>query len=799
MLDDLRLACRMLARSPGFTATVILVLALGIGGVTAMFGMLYAVMIRPLPYPRPDRLVLGRCTVGGNINPWVSGPDYVDFQDKSRSFAALEAFLPFEVEVTVAGGGGKPERARATLATGGLLPALGVTMPVGRSFTADEGRDGGPPVAIVTHAYWQRRLGGERNRIGSAALTIDGVSTAIVGVLPAGFQFAQEADMWLPVRPQALGPRRYLNWLLVGRLRDGVSLAQAQSDVDVIAAQLERAYPDTNARRGLRLTPFQNALAEPRGGDLGRLSGGAAAILFIAWANVAALLLARGAGRRRELAVRAQVGASRLRLMWLLLTEALVLSLAGGALGTLLASWAQKALLLLLPIEPLLAPEVRVSVPVLLFVLAASVLTTIGCGSLPAWRGQPSALAEDLRVGGRGASRHDVSLRSMLVVGQVAACFVLLVVAALLIRSLTSIHRRDPGFDPQSLLTAEVPLPQSDYPEARRAAFFTSLLDEVRALPGVVAAGAISQLPLRNPYNNVSIDPADAPPAEPRDSGDGYQRVVLPGYFGTMRIPLLAGRDIQPTDTADSQRVVVLSRRLAKRLFPDRNPLGHDVVIDRQAGARWRVVGIVGDVVQSDLREDETDRGTFYRPHGQQPLATMRLAVRTTGDPASTVGPLRALLMRLDPDVPLAGPRTMNAVMANTTVSEEAQAACLSVAALMALVLAAVGLYGLLAYLVAQKRRDIGVRLALGATRQAVAWPVLREAGRLALMGLVVGGVGATAAIRLIRAGLYGVGTTDPIAVAGAAAVLFAMTALAAWLPAHRAAQVDPIAALRCE
>ena len=798
MLNDLRLALRTLAKSPGFVATAVLVLALGIGGVTAVFSTLYAVMIRPLPYSRPDRLVLGRCTVGGNLNPWVSGPDYADFRDKSRSFTALEAYLPFEIDLTVTGGG-RPERARATVATVGLLPALGVSMALGRGFTEEEGLDSGPPVAIVSHAYWQRRLGGERDSVGST-LTIDGKPTEIVGVLPAGFHFAQDTDVWVPAtRPQGLGPRRYLNWLLVGRLRDGVSLAQAQGDVDVIAAQLEQAYPDTDTGRGLRLTPLQGALAEAHSTDLDRLGGGAAAILLIAWANVAALLLARGTRRRSELAVRAQVGASRWRLMRLFLAEALILSSAGGALGTLLAIWAQKGLLVLLPIEPLLAPQARLSVPVLLIVLAASLSTAIGCGLLPAWRTRYGSLAEDLRAGGRGASRHSVRLRSGLVVGQVAASFVLLVVAGLLIRSFTSIHRKDPGFDPRNLLTAEVPLPPSAYPEAKRVAFFTSLVEQVRALPGVVSAGAISQLPLRNPWNDVSIDSADSRSTDPKNGSNGYRRVVLPGYFRAMGIPLLAGRDVQPTDTVESRRVVVLSERLAKRLFPGRNALGREVIIDRQRDAAWQVVGIVGDVVQSDLREDETERGSFYGPYAQQSQTTMRLAVRTRGNPQAVVGSLRSLVMGLDRDVPLAGPRTMKAVMANTTLSEEAQTACLSIAALLALLLAAVGIYGLLAYVVAQRQRDIGVRMALGATQGGVAWPVVREAAVLALIGLAVGAMGAVVAIRLIRAGLYGVGPGDPIAMSGAALALVTMTALAAWVPAHRAARVDPIEALRCE
>jgi putative ABC transport system permease protein len=794
---DVRFAMRSLRRSLGFSLATIVILALGIGGVTAMFSTLYTVLIRPLPYPEANRLVLGRATYSGDINPMVAGPDYVDYRDQSHSFSALEAYFVFPMEVTVIADQ-SAERARSLIVSAGLFQTLGMNMASGRHFTAEEGRDNGPPVAIVSHDFWQKHFAGETS-VAGRFLTIDGSAYNIVGVTPRDFQFIHDVDVWFPLRPQNLGPRRYNNWLILGRLRDGVSLAAAQSDVDVIAAQLERAYPDTNARKALLLTPLLSGFAEQYRSGFGLLCGGTAAILLIACANAAGLLLARGAARHGELAVRAAIGASHWRLVRLLLTEALILAGAAGVLGSILAVWMQRGLLRLMPIETLLLRDVGISRSMLLVAFATTLLTGFGFGLLPAWRARQVNPARDLKSGASGSGRHGVRLRGGLVVGQVAVSFVLLVIAGLLVRSLTGLNRADPGFNPRNLLTAEVPLPPGDYPEPKRIVFFATLLDSVRSLPGVESAAVVSQVPLRDPYNNVGIYAADAPPVKPSDSGDGYQRVVLPGYFRAMGIPLWAGRDIQPTDSAESRRVVVISRQLAKSLFADRDPLGQRVVIDQAAEVTWEVVGVVADVKQSGLREDASSRGTFYRAHAQQAWSTMRLAIRTARNPQAIVPSLRTLLQKMDPRIPLSGPRTMEDVIANATVSESAQALFLMTFSLLALTLAAAGIYGLLAFSVAQRRYEIGIRLALGATRSVIARGILREAGRLVLAGVVAGGLSSLGATQLIRANLYGVGSIDPPTLVAAALVLLLIAGLAAWLPAHRAARVDPVVALRAE
>jgi predicted permease len=796
-MNDLKYALRSLAKSPGYAGATILILALGIGGVTAMFSTLYTVMIEPLPYSEPERLVLGRATFSGNINPIVAGPDYVDYREQSRSFSSLEAYFGSKFEVT-AGTGQHTERADLLLVSAGLFRTLGVNMFLGRSFLEEEGKADAPPVVIVSHAYWRKHFDSKTDVVGRP-LTVDGVVYTLVGVTPPDFHFINDVDIWQAMRPQNLGPRRFNNWLILGRLRDGVSLAGAQSDVDVISARLERAYPDTNTNKALLLTPLQSAFTEQYRSGFGLLGGGAAAILLIACANAAGLLLARGASRHRELAVRAALGASHWQLMRPLLAEASLLAGAAGGVGIMLALWIQQGLLRLMPIEAVLLREVGLSVPVLLFVLATTLVTGLGFGLLPASRARRLDMAQDLKSSGRGLAQHSARLRGGLVTGQVAASFVLLVIAGLLLRSLTLLHRTDPGFDPRNLLTVEIPLPPGDYKDPQRTAFFGTFLEDIRSLPGVASAGAISQLPLRNPYNNISLYAVGAPPASPADDVSGYQRVVLPGYFKTLRIPLLAGRDIQASDTPESSRVVIISQELVKRLFPDRNPLGLHVVIDGATTTPWQVVGVVGDIKSDDLYQERSSRGTFYRAHAQMPWATMRLAVRTQPAPQTIVASLRSLLQKMDPSVPLSGPRTMEEIMANSTVSEKAQTFGLAAFSLLALTLAAVGIYGLLAYSVAQRQREIGIRMALGASRHAVAWSIVRQAGILALAGVGVGGLGALGATRLLRASLYGIAPSDPVAFAAAALVLLLMAGVASWLPARKATRVNPMEALRAD
>lgn len=796
MLRDFRFAARALLKAPGFTGTTVLILTLGIGGVTAMFSTLYAVMIRPLPYPNAERLVLGRATYGGKVNPTVAGPDFEDYRNQSRSFSALGAFMPQPYEVSVTHGQ-NTERVAALRVTSGVLEALGVRMSLGRPFANGEGDNGNAPVAIVSHGYWRRYLE-SKDDLQGVTIRVDGVARSVAGVMPEDFHFIQEADIWLPRSGPDLGPRRYNNWLLVGRLIPGVSLAQAQSEIDVIAARLEQAYPETNTSKALLLTPLQGGFTERYRAGFVILSAGAAAVLLIACANAAGLLLARGAGRQGELALRAALGASQGQIMRLLLAEAVVLSAAAAVLGMLLAIGVQTILMRLFSLEAIFVRDLGISWPILAFVLFAAVLTAIGFGLLPAWRARRPDLVQSLKSVGKGSTQRD-RLRGGLVAAQVGISFVLLVVAGLLARSLASLYDTDPGFDVRNLLTVEVPLPPRNYNGQRRTQFFESLLEDIRAMPGVRAAGAISQLPLRNPSNDISVYDASRPPAKPSDRENGYQRTALPGYFQAMGIPLLAGRDLRSSDGPSANRVVVVSRALADKLFPGLDPLGRRIVVDGAAQQPWEVVGVVGDVKASDLFEEPSSRGAFYRPHAQMADSTMRLAIRTDIAPPALVGPLRLLLQKKDARVPLSGARTMEQIMENATVSQKAQMVFLVTFSALAVALAAVGIYGLFAYRVRQQQREIGIRIALGADPKRVAWRVFRQAATLVLIGAVGGVFSALGLSQMLRASLYGIGPHDPIVYVSSAAVLVLIAGLAAWLPANRATRVNPVDALRAE
>ena len=799
LINDVKFALRRLRKSSGFTFTTILILALGIGGVTAMFNTLYMVMIRPLPYVEPDRLVLGRATYSGTINPMVSVQDYFDYREQSRSFSSLDAYFFGPIEITVTTNEGA-QREDMLPVSPGLFPTLGVNMFLGRSFTVPEADANGFSEVIVSYTYWRNYLGGQADAIGES-LVINGNPSTLIGVIPPDFHFIQDVDLWVPMFPKAQNrePRRYNNWMVLGRLKDGVSLAEAQSDVDVIAAQLEQTYPDTNTNKALLLTPLQNAFTEQYCSILSMLCAGAGAILLIACANAAGLLLARGATRRGELAVCAAMGASRYRLMRPLLSEALLLAGTAGVAGTILSVWIQDMLLRLMPIETLLLGTVELSVPVLIFVLVITLLTGLGFGILPAWRAQRINLIQDLHASGRRMVQQGLRLRSALVIGQVTLTFLLLLVAGLLVRSFTWLHHSDPGFDTKNLLTVEVPLPGQAYKNPQRIAFFTSLLEELRSLPNVERAAAISQIPIRNPSNDVEIYAEGASPTNSADRRSGDQRIVLPGYFETMGIPLLAGRDIRATDTADNARVVVISQHLAEDLFPDRDPLEQKVVIDRDKEVLWKVVGVVGDAKVHSLYQDTIRRGTFYRSYGQLIPETMRLVVRTTGDPLAIVAPLRSMIKKMDLQVPLSGPRTMEQIMANSTISYKATTLYLTIFSVLALALAVIGIYGLLTYLVTQSQRDIGIRMALGAEPSNVLKIVLRNGMKLVGLGLCIGVVVALAVTRILSSMLFGIKPTDALTFGLVVMLLGIGSSLACAIPACRAAKIDPMEALRYE
>ncbi len=796
VVQDVRVAFRSFAKQPGFVATVLVTLGLGIGGNVAMFGIVDAVLLRGLPYEKPDRLVMGRVTYDGERGNTVSAPDYLDVREQATSLVSLAAFTPFSIEATVTGAG-DPERVSAPLASWNLFRTLGVEPAVGRSFRPEEEEPGGAPVALLSWAYWQRRFGGDRSAVG-APIDLDGEPVTVVGVLPASFRFPVKGDVWRPlVRGGGWAQaRQFHNWVEIGRLADGVDLSAAQAEVDAVSARLAELYPDSNRDKGMYLVPLHEALVAGYRGTLGVLAAAVVVLLLVACANVAGILLARGSARRAEMALRSVMGAGRVRLLRQLMVENLLLTMAAAVLGLVLAGVVQRGILGFVSLDRLGGVEPGLSVSTLGVAVGLALVTVVLFGLFPAMRAARTEPARELAGGGAraGSSRDAARFRNALVVGQVALTAVLLMVSGFLLRSFDRLGGVDPGFRTDHLLTAETPLPPGRYADpTTRPPLLEELRERLAALPGVEAVGIASHLPLRDQGNDVHVAPIERWGDRGAFDGTAYQRMVLPGYFAAMGIPLLAGRDVASTDRRDTQHVVVLSEALARRLVPDgSNPLGRTVGVDVGDDEPYRVevVGVVGDVTPASLEAGK--EGAMYFPYGQRSPSTMRIAVRTQGEPAAVTGRIREILGALDPDVPLADVATMEDVLARSLADRRAVLLVLGSFAAVALLLAAVGLYGVLAYRVSRRVREIGVRMALGATVGSVSRGVVSGGFRLVALGLALGLPASWLASRWVRDMLFEVGTTDPLTYVAVTLFFAAVATAACVLPARRAARVDP-------
>jgi putative ABC transport system permease protein len=773
---DVRYGIRTLSRTPGFTLVALITLGLGIGAATGMFSVLDAALRRTLPFPQADRLVLGRATFSGNVNPWASFPDYMDYRDQSESLASLATIGGGSGLVTITGTG-EPEQARITSVTSNLFSTLGVVPHLGGSFTIEELPAAGGGEVVITHGFWQRWFGGSPDVLGRS-LSVNGNPMTVVGVLPAGFRFLYDSDLWLPPWPGNSNPitRRYHNWLLVGRLAPGVSLEAAQSEIDVISAQLEEAYPDSNRRKALRLDNLHTAMVEGYRQSLLVLAGAIVLVLLIACGNVANLFLARGSTRTSELAVRAALGATRSHITRQLLVECTILALAAGSLGIVLAVWLQNLILGFVSMDLLGIEEVGLSLTMLGIALVLSLITVLLFGVLPSLAAARTDPAEQLKQGGRGStSGSGIRFRSGLVALQVALSVVLLVGSGLLIRSFARLRGVDPGFRVENLLTATVSLPSDDYQEAnQRIQFFEGLRERIEALPGVETVGIVSRLPILQPSGNVAIWAPERPPETNNDAPWADRRIILPGYFATMGIPLLEGRVIQATDVAGSTPVIVLSRTTVDRVFPEWGAVGRQVAVDvgGDEPGLFEVVGVVEDHQLSSLAG--APRPAMFFPYAQQPAGTMRLAVATAADPKSLIRPIQERIWELDRNIVLSDAQTMEDALSNSLADTRSITTVLGMFAAVALGLAALGLYGVLAFFVTQRVHEIGIRVALGAT----------------------GAIGAT---RLVEGMLFQTGPRDPVTFAGVT-IFFLIVALGACLlPAWRALRVDPLEALRVD
>jgi putative ABC transport system permease protein len=798
---DVRYAFRGLRRTPGFTLVALLTLALGIGATTAMFSVADAAMGRALPYPDAERLVFGRATFDGRVNPFVAFPDYMDFRDRAESLDDLAAIAGWDNLLTITGGD-EPEQARVTSTTPNLFETLGVPPAQGRTFTIDELPGEGAGQVIISHGFWQRWFGGADDVVGRS-LIIDGSPATVMGIMPAGFRFMYDIDLWIPPWPGNSDPitRRYHNWLLVGRLAPGGSLEEAQAEVAVISAQLEEAYPESNRTKALQVDNLQEALLEGYRPSLLMLTGAIFLVLLIACSNVASLLMARGSTRRAEMALRAAMGAGQIRLTRQLLVECTILALVAGGMGVVMAVWLQDLILGFIPMDLLGIEEVGVSTSMLGIALLLSMGTILLFGAFPSFATAQANPAEDLKEGARGSTAgRGTRFRNGLVVLQVALSLILLVGSALLLRSFAQLRGVDPGFRVDNLLTATVALPNDRHTQTEeRIQFFERLKESVEGLAGVEQVALVNRLPILQTAGNVAIWAPERPPETNTSTPWADVRVVLPGYFETMEIPVVEGRPLQDTDVAGSPPVIVLSRRTRDLVFPEEPAIGRQVAVDvgSDEPGYFEVVGVIEDHQLSSL-SGETRPAMFF-PYAQRAGGVMRIAVVTRSDPITLVRPIQQRLWELDENIVLSEPQTMKEAVSSSISGARSITAVLGMFAVVALALAALGLYGVLAYFVSKRVHEIGIRVALGASGGKVLRLVITRGMLLVGLGLILGIAGSLGSVRLVEDMLFQVSALDPTTYVGVS-VLFLLLGLAACLiPGWRALRVDPVDAFRAE
>ena len=808
LLQDVRYAGRMLAKRPAFAAVAILTLALGIGANAAIFSVVNAVLLRPLPFDEPDRLVAVWTPVPKRSfrrGP-SSYPDFVDYRNQSASFASLSALRPRGYTLAAEGA---PERVEGARVSWSLFATLGVAPQLGRSFSAEEDRLGGPRVAILSHGLWQRRFGADPGIVGRA-VSFDGEPHTVVGVLPEGFRLdfqVADAEIYTPIALDGKDSieERGMHYLgIVGRLKDGVPAAQAQAE---LAALAERSRRPTRTRTPG--APWPSCRSTRRSWAT-RGAGCWCCWGRSRWCCSSPAPMSRTCcwpaprEREREVAVRSALGAGRRRLGRQFLTESLLLALAGGVLGLCLASWGVGALAAQAPADLPRAADIQLDLRVLGFTFAVSILTGLLFGMVPAWRSARTPLTLALNEGGRGSGGpRRQRARSVLIVAEVAISMVLLVGAGLLLRSLDRILHVDPGFDPDGVLTASIRLPESKYASAQSyAALYERLVARVAALPGVQAAGIATPLPVNNDVWGTSFVRLDRPEPAPGERVSAHYKSVTPGYFAALRIPLRAGRLLDDRDRRGAARAILVSQALARRAFPDEDPLGKQVrfgvsVDDTDEGAAWEIVGVVADTVVNRL-EDEP-QPAFYVSAWHQPIEGTSLVVRSAGDPLSLAEALRREVQALDPELPVHRIRTMSELVSASVAQRRFQALLLAAFAGVGLALAAIGLYGVMAFSVSQRTREIGIRMALGAPGRGVLRLVIGQGLALVIVGVALGLAVALAFSRVLAGLLFRVSATDPAIFAIVPALLLLTALVASYPPARRATRVDPLTALRCE
>ncbi len=799
VLQDLRHGARLLVRSPGFSLVAIVALAIGIGANTAIFSVINTLLLQRLPYPDADRLAIvwEHNTVRGNRSNVVGPANFIHWREMNQVFEDL-ATVTFTYGITVTGDG-DPEELQAQSISAELFQILGVQPALGRGFTAAETVPGTRSV-VISDRLWRRRFGADRAILDRPVVS-QGTPYTIVGVMPPGFSFLdRNVDVWLPIgfTAQSRIPRgRSLT--VVGRLKPGLTVERAQLDMTQVSAQLTRMFPDFNTGWTSRVVPLREQLTGDVRPALFVLAGAVAFVLLIACANVANLLLARAGARQRELAVRAALGAARGRLVRQLLAESIVLSAIGGVCGLLLAWWAIGFLRAVvaerLPIQRL--EMVGIDTSVLLFTVVASLLCGLVFGVVPALTASGTSLTDSLKEGGRsGSGSRGNRMRGAFVVVEVALALVLLVGAGLLLRSFMRLLDQRPGFDSTRIVTMRLSLPGARYDAGQRSQFLTRFFQQVDALPGVESSGAISFLPLTGlgAATRMEIVGQPKPPTGQEPVTD--VRVITHDYLGTMGVPLLKGRLFNEQDAADAKGRVVINETMARRHWPNEDPIGRRVRISWD-DLEDEVIGVVGDVKHSGL--DAEPRAMTYWPYARNAYGTMTVTVRTAGDTSRVVSSIVGLVRQLDPELVVANVKTMDEVVSNSVAQRRLTMLLLTIFAATALLLAAVGIYGVIAYNVTQRTQEIGIRMALGAQRSDVLGMVVRQALLLVVAGIVLGGAGALLLTRLMEGLLFQVKPGDPITFIVVSSVLAAVALLASYIPGRRATRVDPVIALRAE
>jgi putative ABC transport system permease protein len=818
LLQDLKYAVRTLTKSPAFTAIAVLTLALGIGANTALFSVVDAVLLKPLRFEDPASIAvvwekLPKYEVARNT---VSPPNFLDWQQQNRVFSGMAAFLDQPLNLT---GSGEPEQVDVEFVSPNFFSLLGVNPMLGRGFSVEDGshsvqsspQQAKSGVVVLSYGLWKSKFAGDPDIVGKT-VALNGASNTVIGVTGPDFDWYvsefsvthQRPLIWavLDTPPDWHDHSKVGRFLrVVARVKPGVSLAQAQSQMDVIAAGLAARYPDYDKGWGVTLVSLRDQLSGDLRPALLILLGAVGLVLLIACANISSLLLSRAAGRRREIAIRVALGASRGRIVWQFLTESLLLAVVGGAFGVFVAIWATEVLVQAGSGSLMDVSGVGVNGRVLAFAAGVTLLAGLLAGFLPSFLASRAEVASALPEGGRtsSAGRKSLTARSAFVVAEISLALVLLASSSLLIQSFFRLTEVNPGFHTARLLTFQIALPDSKYlQEQARAAFFSQLLGKIRTLPGAISASA----DVTPPFSGVGAATDFAIVGEaPLPAGEAHGtavRVIEPDYFRAMDIPLLRGRTFEAREFADASNVVIVNKTFAEKYFPGGNPLGQKVIIDmKDKNLPDEIIGVVGDVRETNL--STAPYPLAYWPYPELPYSVMTVLVRTATPPLSLVPAIRDVLHQMDKDQPMAKISSMDQLVANSVARSRFTMLLLSAFAGLALVLACIGIYGVMAYSVAQRTHEIGIRLALGAQRDDVLRLVLKRGARLALVGVGIGLAVALLLTRLMSALLYGIGASDPLTFAADAMLLTFVALLACYIPARRAMRVDPIVALRYE